>query len=149
MAATARNPYAPPAAGVSDPGRRLGGGVRLLRALAFLGNALLVLLPLTLFLSSRRTDEGFFIMTGYCVVVATASAMALAFRDRFSFWAALGANLVGVLSSGALLVYLAAEGDSDWPAILFIAVPAALNLLAVSFVRRSRGPSDDTVAARR
>ena len=149
MAATARNPYAPPSAGVSDAARRLGGAVRAVRALALLGNAFLLFLPLSLFFSSRRPDEGFFIMTGYCVIVALASAMALAFRDRFSFWAALGANLVGVLFSGAMLAYLVAEGDPDWFALGLIATPAALNLLAVSLVRRSRGPSDDTVATRR
>jgi MFS family permease len=121
----------------------------LVRALAFLGNAFLLLLPLTLFISSRRPDEGFFIMTAYCVIVALASAMALAFRDRFSFWAALGANLLAILLAAALLVYFAAEGERDWAPVLFIAVPAALNLLAVLLVRRSRGPSDDTVATRR
>jgi hypothetical protein len=134
---------------VSDAGGRHGRGVRLVRALAFLGNAFLLFLPLTLFVSSRRPDEGFFILTAYCVIVAFASAMALAFRDRFSFWAALGANLLGVLSAAALLVYFAAAGERDWPAVLFIAVPAAVNLLAVVLVRRSRGPSDDTVATRR
>ena len=54
-----------------------------------LGNAFLLLVPLVLFLSSRRSDAGFFIIAGYCVTVAVTSIMALAFRDRFSFWAGL------------------------------------------------------------
>ena len=149
MAATAGNPYAPPSTRVSDPAGRLGRGVRFVRALAMLGNAFLVLLPLLVLFSSRRPEEGFFIITGYCVTVALASAMALAFRDRFSFWAALGVNLIGVLFAAALLSYFVAAGDPDWFAVGLIAAPAALNLVAVSLVRRSRGPSDDTVAARR
>jgi hypothetical protein len=149
MASAAGNPYAAPGARVSDAAAGLGRGARSMRVLAFFGNAFLLLLPLVLFFSSRRPDVGYFIMTGYCVIVALASGMALAFRDRFSFWAALGANALGLLFAAALLAYLAAEGDSDWWAVFFIAVPAALNLLAVLMVRRSRGPSDDTVATRR
>jgi hypothetical protein len=75
--------------------------------------------------------------------------MALAFRDRFSFWAGLSVNALSVLAGTGLLVYFAARGDSDWWTLLFLAVPAALNLFAVLLVRRSRGPSDDTLASRR
>jgi hypothetical protein len=149
VAATAGNPYAAPKTRVSDAAPRLGIGTRAARALAFLGNAFLLVLPLALFVSSRRPDAAYFIMSSYCVMVAIASTMALAFRDRFSFWAGLSVNALGVLAAGVLLVYLAARGDSDWWALFFLAVPAALNLFAVLLVRRSRGPSDDTVAARR
>src|ERR1051325_5385937 len=45
--------------------------------------------------------------------------------------------------------FLVASGDSDWVALFFLAVPAALNLLAILLVRRGRGPSDDTFAMRR
>jgi MFS family permease len=148
VAAPARNPYAAPSARMSDAPSKLGLAARATRILALLGNAFLLLLPLLLFLSTRRSDTGFVIMSGYCATVAVASTMALAFRDRFSFWAGLGMNALGVLFAAVLLVYLAVRGDSDWPAVFFIAVPVALNLFAVLLVRRSRGPSDDTVAAR-
>jgi CDP-diglyceride synthetase len=120
-----------------------------MRVVAFLGNAFLLLLPPLLYITSRRSDVGFFILGGYCVIVALASVMALAFRDRFSFWAALGANVVGVLFAAILLIYFSLDRDPNGWAVFFIAVPAALNLLAVLAVRRSRGPSDDTVATRR
>jgi hypothetical protein len=148
MAASAGNPYAAPSARVSDTAPRLGLLARSMRALAFLGNAFLLLLPLLLFLSNRRTDAGFFIMSGYCATVAVASAMALVFRDRFSFWPGLVVNALGVLLIVVLLAYLAAGGDADWSAALFLAAPTALNLIAVLLVRRNRGPSDDTVATR-
>lgn len=149
MASTAGNPYSAPSASVDDAAPALGLAARVIRVLAFLGNAFLGILPLLLFFSSRRPDAGFFIMAGYCVTVAVTSAMALAFRDRFSFWAALSANVVGVLFTALLLIYFAARGDSDWWVVLFLGAPTALNLLAVILVRRSRGPSDDTVASRR
>jgi 1,4-dihydroxy-2-naphthoate octaprenyltransferase len=134
---------------VGDAAPALGLAARAIRVLALLGNAFLVILPLSLFFSSRRSDAVFLVIAGYCATVAVTSTMALAFRDRFSFWAALGANVVGVLLAAVLLIYFAARGDADWWAVLFIAVPTALNLLAVLLVRRSRGPSDDTVASRR
>jgi hypothetical protein len=81
--------------------------------------------------------------------VAVASAMALAFRDRFSFWAGVCVNALGLLLVAVLVVYLVAGGDSDWVTLFFLAVPAALNLLAILLVRRGRGPSDDTFAMRR
>jgi 1,4-dihydroxy-2-naphthoate octaprenyltransferase len=148
VASTAGNPYAAPSARVGDTAPTLGLAARVVRVLALLGNAFLVVVPLLLFLSSRRADAGFFLIAGYCVTVAVTSTMALAFRDRFSFWAGLGANAVGVLFL-AVLIYFAARGDSDWWAVFFIAVPTAVNLFAVMLVRRSRGPSDDTVASRR
>jgi hypothetical protein len=144
----AGNPYTAPSARVSDAAPRLGLAARTMRVLALLGNAFLLLLPLLLFFSNRRPDLGFFIMSGYCVTVAVASIMALVFRDRFSFWPGLGVNVLGVLLIAALLVYLVARGDADSWAVLFLAGPTALNLLAVLLVRRSRGPSDDTVATR-
>jgi len=149
VASTAGNPYAAPNARVGDTAPALGLAARGIRVLAFLGNAFLLLVPLVLFFSSRRSDAGFFIIAGYCVTVAVTSTMALAFRDRFSFWAGLSANVVGVLFSAGMLVYFAARGDSEWLGALFIAAPTAVNLFAVVLVRRSRGPSDDTVAARR
>jgi predicted permease len=100
-------------------------------------------------MSNRRTDTGFLVMAGYCAMVAVASAMALAFRDRFSFWAGVCVNALGLLLVAVLVAYLVASGDSDWVALFFLAVPAALNLLAILLVRRGRGPSDDTFAMRR
>jgi hypothetical protein len=149
MASTAGNPYAAPISRVGDTAPTLGLAARLIRVVAFLGNAFLLILPLILFFSSRRSDAGFFVIAGYCVTIAVTSTMALAFRDRFSFWAGLGANVVGILFSAFVLIYFAARGDSDGWAVFFIAAPTAVNLLAVMLVRRSRGPSDDTVAARR
>jgi hypothetical protein len=145
---SAGNPYAAPGARVYDSAPKLGLAARATRALAFLGNAFLVLVPLLLYFSARRADAGFFILSGYCLTVALASTMALAFRDRFSFWAGLSIDVLGVLFGAGLFAYLAALGDSDAWAVLFIAVPTALNLVAVLLVRRSRGPSDDTVATR-
>ncbi|HEY1287348.1 MAG TPA: hypothetical protein VGF58_03420 [Burkholderiales bacterium] len=144
----AENPYAAPKTSVSDAAPRLGIGARAARALAFLGNLFLLLLPL-FFLVSNRTDTVFLVMAGYCVTVAVASAMALAFRDRFSFWAGACVNALGLLLVAVLVVYLVASGDSDWVPLFFLAVPAALNLLAILLVRRGRGPSDDTFAMRR
>jgi len=149
LASTAGNPYAAPKTHVSDAAPRFGVLTRAARALAFLGNAFLLALPLVLFFSSRRSDTGFLVLAAYCAVVAIASTMALAFRDRFSFWAGLAVNALGLLLASGLLVYLQARGDADWWTLSFLAVPAALNLLAVLLVRRSRGPSDDTVASRR
>jgi hypothetical protein len=143
------NPYTAPSARVADTAPALGLAARAIRVLAFLGNAFLLLVPLALLFSSRRSDAGFFLIAGYCVTVAVTSTMALAFRDRFSFWAGLTANMVGVLFSAGVLIYFAARGDSEWLGVLFIAAPTAVNLFAVMLVRRSRGPSDDTVAARR
>ncbi|MFL6572003.1 MAG: hypothetical protein ACJ8G4_09640 [Burkholderiales bacterium] len=149
MAAPSGNPYAAPKVSVSDAAPRLGIGTRTARALAFLGNAFLLLLPLFFLLSNRRLDTGFFVMAGYCAMVAAASTMALAFRDRFSFWAALSVDALGLVLVAVLLVYLVANGDSDWVALFFLAVPTALSLLAIVLVRRARGPSDDTFAMRR
>jgi hypothetical protein len=149
VASTAGNPYAAPSARVGDTAPALGLAARVVRVLAFLGNAFLVILPLSLLFSSGRSDAGFLVIAGYCVTVAVTSSMALAFRDRFSFWAALAANVVGVLCAAVLLIYFAARGDSDWWAVFFLAAPTAVNLFAVMLVRRSRGPSDDTVASRR
>jgi len=149
MASTRGNPYAAPSTHVDDPAPALGLAARAIRVLAFLGNAFLVLVPLVLFFSSRRSEAGFLVIAGYCVTVAVTSTMALAFRDRFSFWAGLAANVAGVLFSAVVIAYFAARGDSDWWAVLFVAAPTALNLVAVMLVRRSRGPSDDTVASRR
>ena len=149
MASTAGNPYAAPSARVGDTAPTLGLAARVIRVLALLGNAFLVVVPLLLFFSSRRSDAGFLVIAGYCMTVAVSSTMALAFRDRFSFWAGLAANVVGVLFSAIVLIYFAARGDPDWWAVFFIAAPTALNLFAVMLVRSSRGPSDDTVASRR
>jgi 1,4-dihydroxy-2-naphthoate octaprenyltransferase len=146
---TAGNPYAAPSARLGDTAPALGLAARLIRVLAFLGNAFLVVVTLVLFFSSGRSDAGFLVIAGYCVTVAVTSTMALAFRDRFSFWAGLGANVVGVLFSAVVLIYFSARGDSDWWTVLFIAAPTAVNLFAIMLVRRSRGPSDDTVASRR
>ena len=144
------NPYAAPSAQVRDTAPALGLAARAMRVLAFLGNAFLLLVPLMLFLfSSRGPDAGFFFIAGYCVTVAVPSTMALVFADRFSFWAGLCVNVVAVLFSAAVLSYFAVRGDADGWAVLFIAAPAAVNLLAVMLLRRSRGPSDDTVASRR
>lgn len=148
MAAPPGNPYAAPKRSVSDAAPRLGIGTRAARALAFVGNAFLLLLPLFFLISNRRLDMGFFVMTGYCAVVAAASTMALAFRDRFSFWAGLSVDALGLALLAALLVYLVASGDSDWVALFILAVPTALSLFAILLVRRARGPSDDTLAAR-
>jgi hypothetical protein len=145
----AANPYAAPKTSVSDAAPKLGLVTRATRALALLGNAFLLVLPLLLFFSSRRSETGFLVMSGYCLTVAVASIMALAFRDRFSFWAGLSVNALGVLLAAVLVAYLVGGGDSDWWTLLFLAVPSALNLLAVLLVRRSRGPSDDTFAMRR
>jgi hypothetical protein len=150
MTAPADNPYAAPkVSAASDAAPRLGVAARGARALAFLGNGFLLLLPLFFLLSNRRLDTGFFVMAGYCVLVAAASAMALAFRDRFSFWAGLSVDALGLLLIAILLVYLVASGDSDWVALLFLAAPTALSLFAILLVRRGRGPSDDTFAMRR
>ena len=149
MAGRAGNPYAAPKVSVSDAAPRLGFGTRAARALAFLGNAFLLLLPLFFLLSNRRLDTGFFVMAGYCAPVAAASTMALAFRDRFSFWAGLSVDALCLVLVAVLLVYLVASGDSDWVALFFLAVPTALSLFAILLVRRARGPSDDTVASRR
>jgi hypothetical protein len=149
MAAPAGNPYAAPKTSVSDAAPRLGIGTRAARGLAFVGNAFLLLLPLFFLFSNRRLDTGFFLMAGYCATVAAASAMALAFRDRFSFWAGLSVDALGLVLVAVLLVYLVASGDSDWVALFFLAVPTALSLFAILLVRRARGPSDDTVASRR
>jgi hypothetical protein len=149
MAAPAGNPYAAPKVSVSDAAPRLGIGTRAARAVAFVGNAFLLLLPLFFLFSNRRLDTGFFVMAGYCALVAVASTMALAFRDRFSFWAGLSVDALGVVLVAVLLVYLVASGDSDWVALFFLAVPTALSLFAILLVRRARGPSDDTVASRR
>jgi predicted permease len=149
MAAPAGNPYAAPKVSVSDAAPRLGVGTRAARALAFVGNAFLLLLPLFFLFSNRRLDTGFFVMAGYCAMVAAASTMALAFRDRFSFWAGLSVSALGLVLVAVLLVYLVASGDSDSVALLFLAVPTALSFFAILLVRRARGPSDDTVASRR
>ena len=150
MAAPADNPYAAPKVGAaSDAAPRLGIGARAARALAFVGNAFLLLLPLFFLLSNRRLDTGFFVMGGYCVLVAAASTMALAFRDRFSFWAGLSVDALGLALVAVLLVFLVASGDSDWVGLLILAVPTALRLFAILLVRRGRGPSDDTFAMRR
>ena len=150
MTAPADNPYAAPkVSAVSDAAPRLGFAAQAARALAFVGNAFLLLLPLVFLLSNRRLDTGFFVMTGYCVLVAVASTMALAFRDRFSFWAGLSVDALGLLLVAVLLVYLIASGDSDWIALFFLAAPTALSLFAILLVRRGRGPSDDTFAMRR
>jgi hypothetical protein len=149
MAAPAGNPYAAPKVSVSDTAPKLGIVTRAARALAFVGNAFLLLLPLFFLFSNRRLDTGFFVMAGYCAMVAAASAMALAFRDRFSFWAGLSVDALGLALVAVLLVYLVASGDSDWVALFFLAVPTALSLFAILLVRRARGPSDDTVASRR
>jgi hypothetical protein len=147
--ATAGNPYAAPKTSVSDAAPKLGIVTRTARALAFLGNAFLLLLPVLLFFSSRRSETSFYVISGYCLTVAIASIMALAFRDRFSFWAGLSVNALGALAAAGLFAYLMVGGDSDGWTLLFLAVPAALNLLAILLVRRSRGPSDDTYAMRR
>jgi hypothetical protein len=149
VAAPAGNPYAAPKTTVSDAAPRLGVAARSARALAFIGDAFLLLLPLFFLLSNRRADTGFLAMAAYCVLVAVSSAMALAFRDRFSFWAGLSANALGLLLVAVLVAYLVAGGDSDWVPLFFLAVPTALNLLAILLVRRGRGPSDDTFAMRR
>jgi hypothetical protein len=149
MAGRAGNPYAAPKVSVSDAAPGLGIGTRAARALAFVGNAFLLLLPLFFLFSNRRLDTGFFVMAGYCALVAAASTMALAFRDRFSFWAGLSVDALGLVLVAVLLAYLVASGDSDWVALFFLAVPTALSLFAILLVRRARGPSDDTVASRR
>jgi len=150
MAAPAGNPYAAPKmSAASDAAPRLGIGARAARALAFVGNAFLLLLPLFFLLSNRRLDTGFFVMGGYCVLVAAASTMALVFRDRFSFWAGLSVDALGLALVAVLLAYLVASGDSDWVALFILAVPTALSLFAILLVRRARGPSDDTFAMRR
>jgi hypothetical protein len=150
VTAPADNPYAAPKVNSgSDAAPRLGFVAQAARALAFVGNVFLLLLPLVFFLSNRRLDTGFFLMAGYCVLVAVASSMALAFRDRFSFWAGLSADTLGLLLLGVLLAYLVVSGDPDWLALFFLAVPTALSLFAILLVRRGRGPSDDTFAMRR
>lgn len=142
----AANPYAAPAARLSESAPRLPFAVRAVRMLAFLGNAFLLALPLLLFSSTGRAHGGFLILCAYAAGIAAASVLGLAMRDRFSFWAAFGANAVGVL---ALAVFhLSGRGADDWT-VVWLGLPAVLNLAAVLLVRRSRGPSDDTLAARR
>ena len=64
----AENPYAAPKTSVSDAAPRFGIGTRAARALAFLGNVFLLLLPLFFLMSNRRTDTGFLVMAGLCAV---------------------------------------------------------------------------------
>ena len=75
MAATPGNPYAAPRTSVSDAAPKLGLFTRAARALAFLGNAFLLFLPVVLFFSSRRSETGFLVLSGYCATVAIASIM--------------------------------------------------------------------------
>jgi len=150
MAATPGNPYAAPRARISDAAPRLSLAARAMRLVAYLGNAFLALLPLvTFFYGSRRQDTGFAILAAYCVAVGVTSCMALAFRDRFSFWAAMCANVLALVFAVALLAYFIARSEPDGWALALVTVPPVLNLLAILLVRRSRGPSDDTLAARR
>ena len=88
-------------------------------------------------------------MAGYCAMVAAASTMALAFRDRFSFWAGLSVDALGLALVAVLLVYLVASGDSDWVALFSWPVPTAPIPSAILPWRRARGPSDETAASRR
>ena len=150
MAVTPGNPYAAPRARVTDAAPPLSLAPRAMRVFAYLGNAFLALLPVvTFFYGSRRQDTGFAILAFYCVTVGVTSCMALAFRDRFSFWAAMCANVLAVVFAAVLLAYFIVRSEPDTWALALIAVPPALNLLAILLVRRSRGPSDDTLAARR
>ena len=150
MTTTARNPYtAPPGKSKSDDGPKLGFGLRALRVVAFLGNAFLVALPVLAFLSVGRASSGLLMLAAYCLVVAAGSVMGLAFRDRFSFWAGAGVNVLGLLLCAVLLVHLGAKGDPDWWLLFLLAAPTLPSLLTILLVRRARGPSDDTVAARR
>src|SRR5258705_11684493 len=96
MAGRAGNPYAAPKVSVSDAAPRLGIGTRAARALAFVGNAFLLLLLLFFLFSNRRLDTGFFVMAGYCALVAAPRTMAPAFPDRFSFWARLTVAALGL-----------------------------------------------------
>src|SRR5258705_2448588 len=81
MAGRAGNPYAAPKVSVSDAAPRLGIGTRAARALAFVGNAFLLLLPLFFLFSNRRLDTGFFFMAGYYGVVAAPHPHAHAFHE--------------------------------------------------------------------
>jgi hypothetical protein len=144
----ARNPYAAPSARVADTAPKLRFTVRALRVLAFLGSALLLTPPLLALFSKSPGNVGVYAVSGSCLVAAVTGAMALAFRDRFSYWAAMGANALGIALSAAILVYSLWRGDADWWSALIIALPMLLNLVAVILVRRGRGPSDDTMATR-
>lgn len=143
-----RNPYAAPASRVGDTAPKLGFPVRVLRVLAFLGNAFLLGIPLLALFSKQPGNVGVYAVWASCLIVAVTGMMALAFRDRFSFWAALGASALGIALCAVLLVYMIWRGESEWWTVFIIAAPMLLNLFVVMLVRRGRGPSDDTMATR-
>src|SRR5258705_12960688 len=128
MAGRAGNPYAAPKVSVSDAAPRLGIGTRAARALAFVGNALLLLLPLFFLFSNRRLDTGFFVMAGYFALGAAPRPLAPAFRGRFSFRAGLTVDAPGPVLVAVLLLSLAAAGDSGSGAVLLLAVPPPVRL---------------------
>ena len=150
----ARNPYAAPTAPVTDtPRSRVPSfPLRVMRAIAVLGNGALVLLPVFYLFSPARPDLGYFLISGYCIILATVSTVALVsgVRERLFFAGAVLINILVVLLFAYLLYDLfARDMGSTWNAraILFLLAPVLLNLVTVLLVRRSRTRLTNAIAA--
>ena len=131
-------PYEPPKALVADPAEppSLPRAVRVLRAVAIAGNAVLGLLPLLVLFAS--TDARVFGFIAGILLVSGTSIAALVSRmaERLVFWSAMLLNG----AAAAFFIYLFYFGRrssaSEW--FLIFIVPALLNLVAISELRRAR-----------
>jgi hypothetical protein len=137
------NPYAPPASAVSDAGARgaLSIPAQVSRVLAMIGNGLFALLPVFYLLSGRRLELGTFLMSAYCLVLASCSAVVLFSRmpRRAYFLCAIVLNALVVFLFVYLVVGTKVSGARGVSAMLLLIAPALLNLVALITVRKARG----------
>ena len=131
-------PYEPPKALVADPAEppQLPHAVRVLRAVAIIGDALLALFPLLGLLV--RPDAGFLLLSAGILLLSSTSMVALISRmaERLVFWSAMLLN--GAAAAFFIyLFYFGAHRSTNDVLLIFI-VPALLNLVAISELRRAR-----------
>lgn len=115
--------------------------VQVLRVFAMMGNGLFALLPVFYLLSGRRLELGTFLMSAYCLVLASCSAVGLFSRTprRAYFLSAVVLNASVVFLFVYLLVGTKVSGVRGVSAMLLLIAPALLNLVALITVRKARG----------
>jgi uncharacterized membrane protein len=130
------NPYAPPKSAVAEAPEAPSRSVRLLRAAAIVGDALVALIPVLALFGSRRPDVGYLVAAA---VIFTFSGVSIAglLRPgvRAWFWCAMLVNIFAIVGLGYLLFFSGARNTAFAPVVIILAI---LNATAIGELRRAR-----------
>jgi fatty-acid desaturase len=128
-----QNPYEPPKAPVRDapesPPTGLPRFVRVLRACAVIGSALLIVFSALLLIIGMQRGLSIVVFTSAQILLGGVSIVALTSRNagNRAYWSAMAVNALVVV-----MINLTGQGG-----LMFI-VPALLNMVAIEALRRAR-----------